>query len=87
MIEKRKDVYPERGLHEYGDVKFADPVNEKYPIDTPEHIRAAWSYIHMPRNFDKYTPKDAKTIEERIIKAWKEKINSDGPPSEKADKL
>lgn len=53
-MEKRDDVYKNRGLHEYGDVKFADPVNDKYPIDTEEHIRAAWSYIHMPRNYEKY---------------------------------
>lgn len=81
MIEKREDVYPERGLHEYGDVTFADPVNNKYPIDTPEHIRAAWSYIHMMRNEDKYSEKDLKIIEDRIIAAWKAKIDPEGPPS------
>jgi hypothetical protein len=43
-IKRREDVNPERGEHEYGDVEFADPVNKKYPIDTPEHVRAAWSY-------------------------------------------
>ena len=79
-MEKRDDVYKNRGLHEYGNVKFADPVNNKYPIDTEEHIRAAWSYIHMPRNYDKYDAEDVKTIEDRIIKAWKEKINPEGPP-------
>lgn len=79
-MEKRDDVYKNRGLYEYGDVKFADPVNDKYPIDTEEHIRAAWSYIHMPRNYEKYDANDVKTIKERIIKAWKEKINPQGPP-------
>lgn len=79
-MEKRDDVYKNRGLNEYGDVKFADPVNDKYPIDTPEHIRAAWSYIHMPRNYNKYTPEDVKTIEDRIVRAWKEKIDPEGPP-------
>lgn len=39
-----------RGIKKYGNVLFADPVNHKYPIDTPGHIRAAWSYIHMPKN-------------------------------------
>ena len=78
-MEKREDIYKNRGLHEYGDGKFADPVNDKYPIDTEEHIRAAWSYIHMPRNYEKYTPEDVETIKKRIIKAWKEKINPDGP--------
>ena len=79
-MEKREDIYKNRGLYKYGDVKFADPVNGKYPIDTEEHIRAAWSYIHMPRNYEKYTPEDVETIKKRIIKAWKEKINPVGPP-------
>lgn len=38
----------------YGDVKYADPKNGKYPIDTEAHIRAAWSYINMPKNSAKY---------------------------------
>lgn len=79
-MEKRDDVYSERGLHKYGNVTFADTVNNKYPIDTPEHIRAAWSYIHMSRDLEKYNSKDLKTIEDRIIKAWKEQINPQGPP-------
>ena len=41
---RREDVNPQRGEKEYGDVAFADPVNKKYPVDTPEHVRAAWSY-------------------------------------------
>lgn len=38
----------------YGDVKYADPKNGKYPIDTAEHAKAAWSYISMPKNAAKY---------------------------------
>lgn len=79
MIEKRNDVSSKNGLHKYGDVEFADTVNNKYPIDTPEHIRAAWSYIHMQRDYNKYSNKDIKTIQNRIIKAWKEKIDPKGP--------
>ena len=80
-MKKRDDVYKNRGLHEYGNVEFADDVNNKYPIDTEEHIRAAWNYIHIPRDYEKYSDKDRKTIENRIIKAWKVKINPEGPPS------
>lgn len=68
-IEKRSDVNPERGEHEYGDVKFADPTNNKYPIDTEEHVRAAWSYIHHKHNAAEYSAADLKTIEDRIRKA------------------
>lgn len=83
-MEKRDDIYPNEGLDKYGNVEFADNVNKKYPIDTPEHIRAAWSYIHMPRDYDKYSRKDLKIIEDRIIRAWKEKINQEGPPLAKS---
>lgn len=68
-IERRENVNPERGEHEYGDVEFADPTNNKYPIDTPEHVRAAWSYINHPRNADKYDADDVKSIKERIKRA------------------
>ena len=34
----------------------------------------------MPRDYEKYDSADLKTIEDRIVKAWKEKINPDGPP-------
>lgn len=79
-MEKRKDINPETGLHKYGDIEFADSVNKKYPIDTEEHIRAAWNYIHIPRDYKKYSDKDAEIIKDKIINAWKEKISPDGPP-------
>ncbi len=46
-IDRRDDVNPQEGERKYGDVEFADPVNNKYPIDTPVHVRAAWSYIKV----------------------------------------
>lgn len=68
-IEQRDDVNPNEGLREYGDVPFADPVNHKYPIDTAEHVRAAWSYINHGDNAAKYGAEDLETIKERIRKA------------------
>jgi hypothetical protein len=70
-IERREDVNPERGEHEYGDVEFADPVNNKYPVDTPEHVRAAWSYINHKDNAAKYAAADVRKIKDRIIRAAK----------------
>lgn len=70
-IKRRKDVYPKRGKREYGDVKFADPVNNKYPIDTPKHIRAAWSYINHKDNAAKYDRAEAAKIKRRIRAAAK----------------
>ena len=70
-IDRRDDVNPEEGERKYGDVEFADPVNNKYPIDTPEHVRAAWSYINHQDNAAKYESDDVKTIKERIKRAAK----------------
>ncbi len=70
-INKRDDVKPERGEHEYGDVQFADPVNKKYPVDTPEHVRAAWSYINHADNAAKYEKSEVETIKGRIKRAAK----------------
>jgi 7-keto-8-aminopelargonate synthetase-like enzyme len=70
-IDRRDDVNPDEGLREYGDVQFADPVNHKYPIDTAEHVRAAWSYIHHKDNAAKYDADDVRKIEDRIKRAAK----------------
>lgn len=74
------------GEHKYGDVKFADPENDKYPIDTDEHIRAAWNYIHKEKDADKYSADDLAAIKRRIVAAWKDKIDPEGPPEAEARK-
>jgi hypothetical protein len=79
-IEERSDVSEHEGERKYGDVEFADPTNKKYPIDTPEHIRAAWSYINHKDNAAKYDAADVKTIKGRIERAAKKhgiEINAD----------
>ncbi len=80
-ISRRGDVKPEEGLHQYGNVEFADPTNKKYPIDTEEHIRAAWNYINKEKDASKYSPEEVSEIKSRIIAAWKRKIDAKGPPS------
>jgi hypothetical protein len=83
-VEQREDVSPaerRRAEEEYGDVKFADEANKKYPIDTEAHIRAAWSYINMPKNSAKYSSEKVASIKSKIISAWKKKIDPKGPPS------
>jgi len=80
-ISKRENVNPKEGEHKYGDVKFADEKNKKYPIDTAEHIRAAWNYINKAANAAKYSADEVATIKSKIIAAWKDKIDKEGPPS------
>ena len=59
----------------YGDVKYADPGyrdnKKRYPIDTPEHIRAAWSYINQAGNAGEYTSEQLAQIKARIVAAAK----------------
>jgi hypothetical protein len=68
-IDRRDDVNPKEGLHKYGDVEFADSTNRKYPIDSPEHVRAAWSYINQQDNAAKYDADEVKSIKNRIKQA------------------
>ncbi len=70
-IHRRGEVDPSEGIEKYGDARFADPTNKKYPIDTPGRIKAAWAYIHQPRNAAKYTAGERRTIANRIRKAAK----------------
>lgn len=76
---------PGDGSKPYGDVEYADPGHQadgkhRYPIDTENHIRAAWSYIHKPKNQEGYTPSQLASIKAKIEAAWKEKIDPKGPP-------
>lgn len=80
-IDKREDVSPTEGKQRYGDVTFADAKNKKYPVDSEVHIRAAWSYINMPKNAEKYDSGDLDAIKAHIVTAWKKMIDKAGPPS------
>jgi len=88
-IGKRKDVSAsdkKRAEKEYGNVNYADAKNKKYPIDTTEHIRAAWNYIGQKKNQAKYSASEVATIKKKIIAAWKAKIDKAGPPSAQQSK-
>ncbi len=49
--------------------RYADPDHLKYPIDTAEHVRAAWSYFHVAKNRAEYAPGARRRIERRIRRA------------------
>jgi hypothetical protein len=80
------ELYQERSLDDsaktfaskkpYGNVTYADPGYQKdgksrYPIDTEEHIRAAWSYINQKENAAKYTPDQLSKVKAKIKAAMK----------------
>lgn len=49
--------------------EYGDPANYKYPLDTEEHVRAAWSYINMSRNQKSYSSSEVAAIKARIRRA------------------
>ncbi len=84
FITSRKDVSAadkKSAEKAYGsDIPYADEVNKKYPIDNEAHVRAAISYISMPRNSKKYSADELKTIKGKIRAAAKKfniEINKD----------
>lgn len=66
---------------DYADPGYQSDGQKRYPIDTERHIRAAWNFINRPRNARQYTPDQLDQIKARIVSAWKQKIDKDGPPS------
>lgn len=53
----------------YGNVAYADPGfrgPKRYPINTPEHVRAAWDYFHHANDSDKYSAAEQHHIEDEI---------------------
>jgi hypothetical protein len=71
------------GEPEYADPGYQKDGKKRYPIDSVEHIRAAWSLIHMPQNRAPYSNDRLQEIEARIIRAWRDKIAAEGPPETK----
>lgn len=60
----------------YGNVKYADPgfqadKKARYPIDTADHVRAAWSYINQSDNAGQYTSEQLTHIKDAIKTAAK----------------
>lgn len=66
---------------EYADPGYQPDGRRRYPIDTPEHIRAAWAYIGRAENASRYAPVQLARIRSRIIARWKERIDPAGPPA------
>lgn len=68
------------GETEYADPGYQPDGKKRYPIDNERHIRAAWTFIHRARNAARYSPAELAHIKERIVAAWRAKIDPAGPP-------
>ncbi|HUO92568.1 MAG TPA: DUF6582 domain-containing protein [Rhizomicrobium sp.] len=73
-----KDVA--RDAAEFADPGYQKDRKKRYPLDTEAHIRAAWGYIHHAKNQTPYTADQLQAIKQKIVAAWKAKIDKKGPP-------
>ena len=80
LIDARKDARKPWGDVDYADPGYQDDKVKRYPIHTERNIRAAWSYINMPRNQSAYSADELRKIKARIVAAWRDKIDPKGPP-------
>ena len=76
-----EEYYTDAADVPYADEGYQPDGKKRYPIDTEEHVRAAWNYFSKPSNSSKYTPAQRAKIRAKIISAWKRKIDPKGPPS------
>jgi hypothetical protein len=53
----------------YADPGYQSDGLKRYPLDTPEHVRAALSYIGQARNAGKYTPGQLAKVKGAIYRA------------------
>lgn len=72
----KKKMAEESKLKPYGDVDYADPGYQedgvyRYPLDTEKHVKAAWSYINMPKNQKFYSKEQLDKIMDKIKKSAK----------------
>ena len=75
----------------YGDVTYAAPGyqedgKKRYPIDTKEHVKAAWSYINQEKNQSAYSAKELASIKSKIKSAAK-KVGIEISEDEKSEKI
>ncbi len=56
----------------YADPGYQEDGKKRYPLDTEDHCRSAWSFINKADNADRYTPDQLKAIKKRIMAAGKE---------------
>src|SRR6266511_5113217 len=55
----------------YADPGYQSDGVKRYPLDTEEHCRAAWSYINQEKNAAKYTADQLAAIKSKIKAAGK----------------
>ncbi len=85
-VDTRNEIRRSADDGEYADPGYRSDGQKRYPIGTEQHIRAAWNFINRSTNAQRYTSSQLDSIKDRIVAAWKQKIDKDGPPSLEQEK-
>ncbi|MCC6314730.1 MAG: hypothetical protein IT337_12050 [Thermomicrobiales bacterium] len=67
--DRREAINSADHVRRFTHTTFADPVNDQYPIDTPDHVREAWQVVHQQGSAAGYTPDEIAFMEVRIAEA------------------
>lgn len=84
--EKKEGDYGGREEAGYADPGYQADKKPRYPLKiggeySAKRIRAAWNYINKEKNAAQYAASDLEKVRSKIIAAWKEAIDPEGPPS------
>lgn len=76
VLDALSEIMEKDSKEPYGNVTYADPGyqadnKKRYPLDTEQHVKAAWSYINMEKNAGKYTAPQISRIKGKIKSAAK----------------
>jgi hypothetical protein len=71
MAPTSKTPYGPKSTVDYADPGYQSDGKARYPLDTQDHCRAAWSYINQKDNAAKYTADQLAQIKARIKAAGK----------------
>lgn len=66
-----KEPYGPASEAHYADPGYQSDGKKRYPLDSEEHCRAAWSYVNMPKNAAMYSAEHLAQIKSRIRAAGK----------------
>jgi DnaJ-class molecular chaperone len=87
MAGKKTPKAPYGNKTKYADPGYQKDGKKRYPIDTADHVRAAWSYINKAKNAAKYTSSQVSAIKGRIKSAAKKLGVKIGGEADSADDL
>ncbi|MGH2897012.1 MAG: DUF6582 domain-containing protein [Solirubrobacteraceae bacterium] len=79
-LKSGKDAAPQTKAKSYADPGYQDDGAKRYALDTRSQVKAAWSYINMPKNAKLYTAGQLAKVKGRIKAAAKKfgiKISDD----------